>query len=203
LCMTLAPVNNLGLRGVGGDKSHPVRHERQPAPQRIGMCGGILPRSMSTRSGPFRSILTLILALAVPFCCCDLRALLTGCISCESATSGGGRSVGVQPGDGHDCGGHGHCHGDAPSGTDQDGSTPGKEPVQDSHDCSCGKTTGKMLTVEKSTIELPAPVLVAILDWSATSDPRLFDAYRGREVDLRVRERLATSLLRMHCALIV
>ncbi|MBS0190570.1 MAG: hypothetical protein JSR52_05415 [Planctomycetes bacterium] len=60
-----------------------------------------------------------------------------------------------------------------------------------------------MLTVQKSTVELPAPVVVAVLDWSIAVD--LFPPtttrvpYRGSSAIIRP----PTSLLRQHCALIV
>lgn len=158
---------------------------------------------MLNRNSPFRFVLTLMLALAVPFCCCDFRSLLTGCYSCDTATDA--RQVathsGVEAELGHAT--HSHCHGHSSKGDDHHGSTPGKAPEKDQHDCSCGKNTGKMLTVAKSTLELPAPVLVAILDWSGSSDLRPLDPFRGRDAEKRVVERPQTSLLRMHCALIV
>ena len=157
---------------------------------------------MLNRNSPFRFVLTLLLALAVPFCCCDFRSLLTGCVSCDAEAPVKTETVAVLAG-GHDHASHSHCHGHSPKGEDHNGSTPGKAPEKDKHDCSCGKNTGKMLTVEKSTLELPAPVVVAILDWSLLTDLAPLDPFKGREVEKRVVERPQTSLLRMHCALIV
>lgn len=157
---------------------------------------------MLNRNSPFRCMLTLLLALAVPFCCCDFRSLLTGCVSCDAAPPETVKTVAVSEG-GHDHASHSHCHGHSPKGDDHDGSTPGKAPDQDKHDCSCGKNTGKMLTVEKTTLELPTPVVVATLDWSAITDLRPLDPFKGWEVEKRVVERPQTTLLRMHCALIV
>ncbi len=160
---------------------------------------------MLNRNSPFRCVLTLLLALAVPFCCCDFRSLLSGCTSCDEVAPQGGQTVAVHSAAeaAHDHASHNHCHGHAPKGDDHDGSTPGKAPRKEQHDCSCGKNTGKMLTVEKSTLELPTPVVVATLDWSAITDLRPLDPFKGREVEKRVVERPQTSLLRMHCALIV
>jgi hypothetical protein len=169
------------------------------------MTTDILRGSMLHRGSPFRLLVTVLLAVAVPFCCCDFRSLLSGCTSCEAATPGSSQTVAVHSDAdaGHDHATHSHCHGHAPTGDDQDGSTPGKAPEKDQHDCSCGKNTGKMLTVEKSTLELPAPVIVAILDWSRMSDLRPLDPFKGCEIENRVAERPQTSLLRLHCALIV
>lgn len=154
---------------------------------------------MLNRTSPFRFVLTLLLALAVPFCCCDLRSLLSGCASCDGSTGGDTRAIATDDG----LSTHSHCHGHSPKGDEQDGSTPAEAPEKDQHDCSCGKNTGKMLTVAKTTLELPAPVVVAILDWFVMSDLRPLDPFKGREPEQRAVKRLQTSLLRMHCALIV
>lgn len=160
---------------------------------------------MLNRTSPFRFVLTLLLAVAVPFCCCDLRSLLSGCAACDASTGADTRTVAV-----HDDSEtrdtpatHTHCHGHSPKGDEQDGSTPANAPANDQHDCSCGKTTGKMLTVAKTTLELPAPVVVAVLDWFVMSDLRPLDPFKGRDAEQRAVKRLQTSLLRMHCALIV
>lgn len=160
---------------------------------------------MLSRTSPFRFVLTLFLMLAVPFCCCDVRSLLSGCGSCEVASLAAPKptatSSHVDSDDGHTT--HSRCHGHTSKGDDHDRSAPGNAPKKDQHDCSCGKTTGKMLTVEKSTFELSAPVVVAVLEWSGWSNFRAFDAFRGHHVEQRVVDRPATTLLRMHCALIV
>lgn len=160
---------------------------------------------MLNRTSPFRFVLTLLLAVAVPFCCCDLRSLLSGCASCGASTGGDTRTVAahddLDAADGLST--HSHCHGHSPKGDEQDESTPAKAPEKDQHDCSCGKNTGKMLTVAKTTLELPAPVVVAVLDWFVMGDLGSLDPFKGREAEQRAVKRLQTSLLRMHCALIV
>lgn len=159
---------------------------------------------MLDRNSPFRFALTLLLALVVPFCCCDFSALLVGCTSCDAATHANSRTIAAhanaEPDHGHAA--HGHCRGHTPQGgTDEPG--PGTTPEKDHDDCTCGQNTGKMLTVEKSTLDLPTPMVVAILDWSELSDLRPLDPFKGWEVEKRVVERPQTTLLRMHCALIV
>lgn len=160
---------------------------------------------MLNRTSPFRFVLTLLLALAVPFCCCDLRSLLSGCASCDTSTGGDTRTVAVHDdSEAHDTPAtHSHCHGHSPKGDEQDGSTPAEAPEKDQHDCSCGKNTGKMLTVQKSTVELPVPVVIAVLAWAQPVDQVPLALIRGHERDQRVVQRPQTSLLRQHCALIV
>ena len=164
-----------------------------------------LPRGMPNRASPFRFVLTLLLASAVPFCCCDFRSLLSGCISCEPATPWNTRSVVADSdsGAGPDGAADSHCHGQAPKGGERSRSTPGEAPEERQHDCSCDKNSGRMLTVEKSTLELPLPAIDALLAWSGVSDPRPLDPFRGHGVEQRVLVRPQSTLLRMHCALIV
>jgi len=158
---------------------------------------------MLGRNSPFRFALTMLLAFVVPFCCCDFSILLVGCTSCDAATHGKSQVVAAQAGAERDHGhAHGNCRGHSSQG-DSDEPAPGTTPEKDQDDCTCGQNTGKMLTVEKSTLDLPAPVVVAILDWSGLSDLRPLDPFKGREIEKRVVERRQTSLLRMHCALIV
>ncbi|MFN7022052.1 MAG: hypothetical protein ACK4WH_12095 [Phycisphaerales bacterium] len=154
---------------------------------------------MLHRDSPFRLLVTVLLAVAVPFCCCDFRSLLGGCHSCEEATPATSQTAEA----GHDHADRIDNHGHSPTGDDHHRSDPGNAPEQDQHDCTCGNNTGTMLTVEKSTLELPTPVLVAIPEWSALTDLRPLDLFKGPEVEMRVVERPQTSLLRMHCALIV
>lgn len=60
-----------------------------------------------------------------------------------------------------------------------------------------------MLSVEKSTVQLSVPVVVAVLDWTLASDLLPPAQFRAHERQVRAVERPPTSLLRMHCALIV
>lgn len=160
---------------------------------------------MLNRTSPFRFALTLLLAVAVPFCCCDLRSLLSGCSSCDASTGGHTRTVAAHNDLAADDGlsTHSHCHGHSPKGDEQGGSTPAEAPEKDQHDCSCGKNTGKMLTVAKTTLELPAPVVIAVLDWTLCADVLPPALLRGLDREMWVIERPQTSLLRQHCALIV
>ncbi len=76
-------------------------------------------------------------------------------------------------------------------------------PGDEKHKCNCEKNDGKMLTVQKLTVDLPTPVVVAVLVWSMAMDfvpPATIQVqYRGNSASVRP----PTSLLRQHCALIV
>lgn len=159
---------------------------------------------MLNRNGPFRFVLTLLLALAVPFCCCDFRSLLGGCGSCESAGPADSPAVAPSHADSDD--GHGarcHCHGRSPQRKDHDRPTREQAPRNDRHGCLCGKTTGKMLSVEKAAFGIPTPVLVAILECPTTRCLEPGALVRIQYAAARGPMRPTTSLLRMHCALIV
>lgn len=177
------------------------------ATQRTIIQADILPRSMLHRSSPTRLLVTLLLVVAVPFCCCDFRSFLSGCASCgaEGPATGHDEVVAHVDADGaaHD---HAACHqhatGHAPENADNHAPLP-CGPGNDTHDCNCGKNDGKMLTVQKPTVELPTSVIVAVLDWTLTADlaPRAISRMPYRDISAVARP--PTSLLRMHCALIV
>lgn len=161
---------------------------------------------MVQRGSPFRLLVTVLLAVAVPFCCCDFQALISGCASCEApARQMDAEAVAHVHDDGaahHHAAHHEHA---ANHGTDTNGDhgTTPCGPGDEEHDCNCGKTEGKMLTVQKSTLELPAPVVVAVLDWAQPADQVSLALFWGHDRDLRVVQRPQTTLLRLHCALIV
>lgn len=159
---------------------------------------------MLQRGSPFRLLVTLLLVVAVPFCCCNFRSLLSTCSSCQAMPAA--EEVDASHGHSHDADSdhavpHQHARDQTQHG---DGESPAPcGPGDNKHQCNCEKNDGKMLTVQKSTVELPMPVVVAILDWSMAVDmlppfsTRVL--YRG---NLAVARPL-TSLLRQHCALIV
>lgn len=161
---------------------------------------GILPQSMILRSAQFRSLTAVLLTVAIPFCCCNFRSLLAGNLACESAFFA---KVGVARASLNPTKAHGCCHGKSVS----DGVTSDFEPTSDTsdqpRDCSCDKSGGKVLSVEKPGLELPAQVLVAVLEWVQWPELRLFDPVIGRGQLPHAVHRPLTSLVRMHCALIV
>lgn len=60
-----------------------------------------------------------------------------------------------------------------------------------------------MLSGAKLRVELPVPVLVAILDWVLTSDRVSLAQITSNRHDVWAAARPPTSLLRQHCALVV
>ena len=179
----------------------------EPAgPQRRTMTTDILQGSMLHRDSPFRLLVTVLLAVAVPFCCCNFHSWFSGCIPCQAPASDrqGERLAHVHAdGSSHDHSSH-HEHQDGPASNNGDDHAPKPcAPGNDKHDCDCGKNSGMMLTVQKSSVELPAPVVVAVLDWALPADVLPTALFRGLDRERRVVERPQTSLLRLHCALIV
>ncbi|MBL8765169.1 MAG: hypothetical protein JNM07_12960 [Phycisphaerae bacterium] len=148
--------------------------------------------------------MTLLLVVAVPLCCCNFRSLLSTCSSCQAAPVA--EEVEASHGHSHDAdrdhaAPHQHASGHKQHEDGQSSVPCG--PGDEKHHCNCEKNDGKMLTVQKSTVELPMPVVVAILDWSMAVDmlPPASNRvqYRGNPAIARP----LTSLLRQHCALVV
>ncbi|MBN8646022.1 MAG: hypothetical protein J0L61_12370 [Planctomycetes bacterium] len=161
---------------------------------------------MLDRGSPFRLLVTVLLAVAVPFCCCNFHSWFSGCIPCQAPPSDRqGETLAHVHADGssHDHSSH-HEHQDGPASNNGDDHAPKPcSPGNDKHDCDCGKNSGMMLTVDKSTVELPAPVVIAVLDWTLSVDVLPTALFRGLDREQRVVERPQTSLLSLHCALIV
>lgn len=155
---------------------------------------------MLSRDGHFRTCLCLLLAVVVPFCCCNLHSLLTACEACAPACADRHGHTAAATGPTH----HDQGHGDGRGG-DSDSKTRHHEtPSQgDPQNCTCGKHDAKMLSGEKPTIDLPTAVPVAIHNWIVMplSAAEPLRAFTNGEVWAFARP--PTSLLRMHCALIV
>ena len=159
---------------------------------------------MLNSRGTFRLFVTLLLTVAVPFCCCNFHSLLIVCFPCEAASHTAGPELAV------------HHHGESAAHNHESdhhsttASTAGIEPSSapcgpghdDEHDCTCGKQD-TLLTVAKSKLDLPTPVLVAILSFPAFADSSALPPFRAIERGLWVSARPPTTLLRLHCALIV
>ncbi len=164
----------------------------------------ILPRSMLVRSSQVRTLIALLLACAVPFCCCNLRMLIAG-LSCQAGAlpqykPGGARLLATAD---HMEATLACCHGRSASNVTHSDSNSEDTPTDDPQDCSCGNAGGKMLAVEKSNVEVPVQVIVAVIDWSHRPQPRPHDLTGGRWRVPEAVPRPLTSLVRMHCALIV
>jgi hypothetical protein len=159
---------------------------------------------MLHRGSPFRLLVTLLLVVAVPFCCCNFHSMLTTCSSCQAAPVA--KEVEASHGRSHDADHdhavpHQHATGHTQGGSGESPAPCG--PGDEKHKCNCEKNDGKMLTVQKSTVELPTPVIVAVLDWSMAVDLLPSAAIRVQYRGNLAIARPPTSLLRQHCALIV
>lgn len=149
-------------------------------------------------TGPFRLLVTLLLVVSMPLCCCSFRSLGTCCPSQSSPVAAG--HAHAESDLGHDE--HASCHGGHDHGESQPDSKP-CIPDDDGDGCGCGKSLTKLGVVAKPVVEVPAPALVAILP-----TPEMLPV--EEVVYTRVRARAAspvlppiTSLLRLHCALTV
>jgi len=160
---------------------------------------------MLHRGSPFRLFVTLLLALAVPFCCCNFHSWLSVCVSCEVGTQ---PSV-VEPRVHHHSDGAAHDHeldhhadhttNSLESECESSPCGPGHD---DDHDCICGKQK-TLMAVAKTTVELPVPMLVAILPLPVDFYTDAFGQFWARVRNLSGVPRPAATLLRLHCALIV
>lgn len=161
---------------------------------------------MLDRGSSFRLLVTVLLAMAVPFCCCNFHAWFSPFVACYAPSSE------VLPaeaphihrdGDTHD---HAAHNGEAAEPIHDNSHTPRPHPCapgKDQHDCDCIKSSGRMLTFPKATIEFPAPLMDAVIVWQAITEflpPTVSGAFQKPP---RIVEPPPTSLLRQHCALIV
>ena len=176
--------------------------------------GAYTRSGMLTRGGPFRLLLTLLLAVVVPFCCCNFHSLLSACGPCGPVPQGSTAKtcasvVTCDSGktcDAHhaDCAAHDHdsdLHADQATSISQSEPSP-CGPGHDDHDCKCGKQH-TLTTVSKPTVELLLPILLVILPLPIEFDagaPSLMWAGAGH---LPIFSRPAATLLSLHCALIV
>jgi len=164
----------------------------------------MLPRQMLHRANSFRLFVTLLLAAAVPLCCCNFQSWLSGCVACEAGT----HPATVEPGAHHHAGDSAHDHDSDhfadPSAASAEGSDLHPSPCgpghDDDHDCTCGKQN-TALTVAKTTVELTTPILVAILSFPTVMDSAALRPFRMVGRDLWVASRPPTTLLHLHCAL--
>lgn len=157
---------------------------------------------MLTRSNHFRTFVALLLAVVVPFCCCNFHSWLSVCASCVPTPSVDTHAqVAAKE---HD---HNGCHHSGvqttPSSGDHHKDPTSPDDGSDPHDCTCGKNQAKMMAGEKPTIELPTTVLVAILNWTAVAWASSEPSHTFVTGEVWACARPPTSLLRMHCALIV
>ena len=162
---------------------------------------------MLNRGSTFRLMVSLLLVVAVPFCCCNFHAWLSACSSCDDHAERGSVVAVAHPHS--DASTHDH-DGDNPSdsagenhNTHPDKNGPCGPHHEDQNDCTCGKHDAKMLTGAKTSVEPPVPVLIAILDWVLTTDRIPLAQITINRHDVWATARPPTSLLRLHCALVV
>ena len=149
-------------------------------------------------TGPFRLLVTLLLEVSMPLCCCSLRSLGKCCPSQSSPVVAGHSHAESD----HEHEEHASCHG----GHDHDDSQPDSKPCTPSSDtdgCGCGKSLTKLGVVAKPVVELHAPALVAILPTAETLPVEEVASIRARATAARPVLPPVTSLLRLHCALTV
>lgn len=151
------------------------------------------------RSQPSRMVLTLLLAVWTPFCCCSFHVLANACSAREAGRDSApahAESSGVDPSHGRAC-----CH--ASHGQDDSASSlPDRPTQQDNQPCMCGKDKMATFGSEPVDLEIPAIVLVCVLpDWEFPAFLQSH-AFWPNHADFALH-RPATSLLRMHCALTV
>jgi len=144
------------------------------------------------------------MAVCVPFCCCNFHAWLDACSTCEAgggerlANSGGCREGAVD----------GACHHAQRGGGKSDRQPCGDrdpEPCgsHHGHECTCAQHEAKFVGGKTPLLALPAPVLLAILD---RFEPRSTAMPIGSARPCLWGERAVrptSSLLQLHCALIV
>ncbi|MDP1663458.1 MAG: hypothetical protein Q8L55_16225 [Phycisphaerales bacterium] len=160
---------------------------------------------MLHRGSTFRLFVTLLLAVAVPFCCCNFHSWLSVCVPCEAAE----HPAAIETVAHHHEHATAHDHDSDHHADRTTSSTDGNEtspspcgPGHDDDDCTCGKQN-TLLTVAKPTLEFPTPVLVAILSFPTIADSWASTPFRSVGRDLWVASRPPTTLLLLHCALIV
>ncbi len=157
---------------------------------------------MLFRSSQFRTFIALLMAVVVPFCCCNFHAWVSACASCvPAAVVDGDRHVTASEHDHHGC--H-HSGTDAARSSGDHHETPTSPgDGSDPHDCTCGKDQAKMMSGEKPTIDFALAVLVATLNWITSNWTSVEPAHTFVSGEVWACARPPTSLLRLHCALIV
>lgn len=157
-------------------------------------------------STPLRALIAVLVTVGMQLCCCS-----TAWFGCAACTNGAGASLATGAHGGHDdlVASHdhdpmtGHDHGVSKSVPHDDGSPcGGHDGKPDKGKCTCSTQDPKSRASEPSKVDLPTPVLVAVLP---TWDPIPPSPVGFRSLSLLERPlvRPATSLLHQHCALIV
>jgi hypothetical protein len=164
---------------------------------------------MLARSVQFRSVIAMVLVVVMPFCCCNISMLLGEGPTCRSESFVNDQPDGVHLSRAvdHRRASRTCCQStsasERESSSSNSESNPTHDPTHKPHDCSCDKANGKLLVVEKPSIEVPAQIVVAVLDWCWRTELQPLAVVSERESLHQAVQRPMTSLVRMHCALIV
>lgn len=150
------------------------------------------------RAMPSRSLIAILLAAWMPWCCCILRTLMADSRACgdhrHQDADAAGASDGSSVSHVDACGGHQHDEVSVPL-------SPQGDP-QDQKPCTCDSHKQTTIGLDKTTIEFPATVVLFPLpNWDLSWAPRWSSMALRTENWNQLRP--ATSLLRQHCALIV
>jgi len=148
--------------------------------------------------GPTRFLLTAMLVVAIPLCCCRGQmwsSLFTAASVCSESHAGGGSHGGVAHGHADE---HGSDHRSAGCGNED------REPCDDDGPCDCGHQRDiKSLPEAPTSIAAGSTALVAILPaLDGAISPAIRMNARTR-LPLEAAPRPPTTLLRLHCALII
>ncbi len=162
---------------------------------------------MLQRREPIRLLLTILLAIIVPFCCCDFHAWLDSCDSCDSPALSEPFTIKAATHAG--CSGHPvgepqtHELLHKASISDEKQSQDSSSQQDENQECTCAKHDAKMISGVKPTVEFSAPVILAILPWVESATFEIAGLSFKSDPFAQVFVRPSTSLLRLHCALIV
>lgn len=160
---------------------------------------------MIDRDGLLRPIITILLAVTLPLCCCNFRLLLGGPVACHAVADDSARAAPLDE-QRHDCCGSSGLSQEsgAPDQAPSDQEEPGKSPAPPESSCNCGKSN-----MVSSSHEEPGPqpseiVIGAVppAEMARAAWDRSMEAARPAMIRNGVL-RPATSLLRLHCALSV
>lgn len=153
---------------------------------------------MLDRGSPFRALVSLLLVVAIPFCCCSFKSWLGGQAGCHG--------VGISDASGESLPACHRCDTTAKTpnsdGADTQPRAPGEPTREPEGSCACGKHYTSQSGVEKPGAEVSPPILVAVLPETVPQLARAAFATRGLRFG-HVPPRPQTALLRLHCALIV
>lgn len=162
---------------------------------------------MVPRRGQLRTLITLLLAVVVPFSCCDVHSWFGAAVA---AFRGGDAGFMAGFAGHHDRGCHhmnaGPAHDDAANAHGGALSTAAGAPslpVADPHGCTCDVHHAKVLAGKKSTVDPPVVLAIGVVTWVPTlwvAPPPQRRVVRG---ETWAGERPPTGLLRLHCALTV